>query len=152
MYAVLSKQDESSWKVLRVMAKPAFAGGGTNSSLEYKLSMIDNAFAKNSSLVGMETTTFGDSVRVGSVWDGTSFSGGPEKPEDYVDIWDENKRYSFLSDNTVIMNFFINNNSASSDAISEAFKGEVILVKIPDDQGVSVGEIHGWNGSRFIEL
>jgi hypothetical protein len=152
MYAVLSKENELSWKVLRVIDKPSFADGYSDSLLESKISMIDNAFANNSSLTGMETTSFGDTVRVGSIWDGVSFSGGPAKPEEYVDIWNDNKRFSFLSDNTVILNFIVNNGSPSAEYISDKFKEEVILVQIPQDQGVSIGEIHGWDGSRFIEV
>lgn len=152
MYAVLSKENELSWKVIRLLDKPSFAGGGTNSTLEYKISMIDNAFANNSFLIGMETTSFGDTVRVGSIWDGVSFSGGPAKPEEHVDIWNDNKRFSFLSDNTVVLNTIVNNGSPSAEYISDKFKEEVILVQIPQDQGVSVGEIYGWDGSRFIEV
>jgi len=152
MYAVLSKENELSWKVLMLLDKPSFAGGGTNSTLEHKISMIDNAFANNSFLIGMETTSFGDTVRVGSIWDGVSFSGGPAKPEEYVDIWNDNKRFSFLSDNTVVLNTVVNNGSPSAEYISDKFKEEVILVQIPQDQGVSVGEIYGWDESRFIEV
>jgi hypothetical protein len=145
MYAVLSKKDETSWDVIHMMSEH------TDTKIS---SLMENALSKNTNIVGMETTSFRDNARLGSHWDGVSFSGGVERPEGSVvlDIWDDNKRFSFLSDNTIVSNFVIANESIFSDFLSERFQGEVILVKVPEDQAVAAGETHGWDGSRFTEV
>ncbi len=143
MYAVLSKRNETSWDVLHTMLPYADAE---------KNLLIENALAKSAPVIGMETTSFRNSVNPKSVWDGTSFSGGVEPPagSEPVDIWDDHKRFSFLSENVLIANFVISNTSVLSDFMSEKFTGEVILVKVPEDQAVAAGETHGWDGSRFV--
>jgi hypothetical protein len=145
MYAVLSKKNETSWDVIHIIPE--------HSEAKIK-GLMEDAFAKNTHLVGMETTSFRNDLRLESTWNGVSFSGGVERPEGSVvlDIWDDNKRFSFLSDNTVVSNFVMSNQSILSDFLSEKFQGEVILVKIPKDQAVSAGENHGWNGSKFTEV
>jgi hypothetical protein len=145
MYAVLSKRNETSWDVLRTM--------GPYADSEKDL-LVENAVSKTPSPFGMETTSFRNDVKVGSIWDGTSFSGGVQLPSDseVLDIWDDNKRFSFISENVVVSNFVLGNSSALSEFMSEKFTGEVILVKVPEDQSVAAGETHGWNGSRFTEV
>jgi hypothetical protein len=143
MYAVLSKNSEASFDVLYTFTEHQ----------EPKIqALIDNAFTKHTELVGMETTSFRDTARLGSTWDGVSFSGGISRPEGSVvlDIWDDNKRFSFLSDNIIVTNIVLGNASILSDFVSEKFQGEVVLVQVPEDQSVSLGENHGWDGSRFI--
>jgi hypothetical protein len=145
MYAVLSKKDQTSWDVVHIMAE--------NTETKIK-ALMENAFANNSHLVGMETTSFRDDVRLESTWDGVSFSGGVQRPEgsEVLDIWDDHKRFSFLSNNTVVSNFIISNESVLSDFLSTKFQNEVILVKIPAGQSVSSGETYGWDGSKFTEV
>jgi hypothetical protein len=143
MYAVLSKRNETSWDVIHTMLPYADAE---------KNLLVENALAKPTSPIGMETTSFKNNAKFKSVWDGESFSGGVELPEgsEPVDIWDDHKKFSFLSENVLIANFAISNTSVLSDFLSEKFTGEVILVKVPEDQAVAAGETHGWDGSRFI--
>ena len=121
---------------------------------ESKNLLVENAVAKTPHPMGMETTSFKDIARYKSVWDGVSFSGGVERPEgsEVLDIWDENKRFSFISENILIASFVLNNNHVLADFLSEKFQGEVILVKVPEDQAVAAGETHGWDGSRFTEV
>jgi hypothetical protein len=145
MYAVLSKKNETSWDVLRTIAP--------YENLD-RNAIVESAVAKTPPPFGMETTSFRDNARLGSTWDGVSFSGGVNRPEDSVvlDIWDDNKRFSLLSDNVIIANFVLSNSSVLSDFMSERFQGEVILVKVPADQAVAAGETHGWDGLRFTEV
>ncbi len=145
MYAVLSKRNETSWDVLKTM-EPY-----TDSE---KNLLVENAVAKTPHPLGIETTSFRDAAKYKSVWDGVSFSGGVERPEDSVilDIWDDNKRFSFISENVLIASFVLANTHVLADFMSEKFQGEVILVKVPEDQAVAAGETHGWNGSRFTEV
>jgi hypothetical protein len=145
MYAVLSKKNQTSWDVVYIMPEHPE---------ERIKGLMEDALANDSHLVGMETTSFRDDVRLQSAWDGTSFSGGVQRPEgsEVLDIWDNNKRFSFLSNNTVVANIVISNESVLSDLLSEKFQNEVILVKIPVGQAVSAGETYGWNGSEFTEV
>ncbi len=145
MYAVLSKKDETSWDVLKTM--PAYE------NLE-KDAIVENAVLKTPHPVGMETTSFRDAAKFKSVWDGVSFSGGVERPQEseVLDIWDDRKRFSFLSEGMIIAGFVLPNTHALADFMSEKFKGEVILVKVPEDQAVAPGETYAWDGLRFTEL
>ncbi len=145
MYAVLSKKNETSWDVVYIMP---------DHGEERIKSLIEDALENNPHLVGMETTSFRDDVRLQSTWNGTSFSGGVERPEDseVLDIWDDNKRFSFLSNNTVVCNIVISNQSVLSDLLSEKFQNEVIFVKVPVGQAVASGETYGWDGSKFTAV
>jgi hypothetical protein len=142
MYAVLVKNNETSWDVIHTLEYTT----GTE-----KKTVVDEALAKDVPVVGMETTSYGNLLKQGSVWDGSSFSGGIElsPDKDPLDIWETHKRFSFLSENVVVANFAIENTSAVSDFLSAAFENEVILVTVPSDQSVSTGGTYGWDGSRF---
>jgi hypothetical protein len=145
MYAVLSKKNETSWDVIKTIVP--------YSNSEKDL-LVENAVSKTPPPFGMETTSFKDDARIGSTWDGVSFSGGAQRPEgsEILDIWSDNKRFSFISENVIVANFVIGNDSILSDFMSERFQREVILVKVPQDQSVAAGETHGWDGSRFTEV
>jgi hypothetical protein len=141
MYAVLVKNNETSWDVVHTLQYE------TNGE---RKAIVDAALAKDSPVIGMETTFYRNLVKPGSTWDGSSFIGGTLPPGMVpVDIWETHKRFSFLSENIVIANFAIENESPVSDFLSAAFENEVILVKVPSDQSVSIGGTYGWDGSRF---
>jgi hypothetical protein len=142
MYAVLVKNNETSWDVVYRLQYDT----GNNRKIA-----VDEALAKDVPVIGMETTSFRNLVRPGAVWDGSSFSGGEELPEGKVavDIWDTHQRFTFLSENVVVANFAIENDSPVSEFLSAAFENEVILVPVPLDQSVSIGGTYGWDGTRF---
>jgi hypothetical protein len=145
MYAVLSKKNETSWDVIKTMVPYLDSE---------KNLLVEAAVAKTPPPFGIETTSFRNDAKVGSTWNGVSFSGGVELPEgsEILDIWDDNKRFSFISENVLVANFVLGNSSVLSDFLSEKFNGNVILVKVPEDQSVAAGETYGWNGSRFTEV
>jgi hypothetical protein len=142
MYAVLVKNNETSWDVVHTLQYE------TNGE---KKAIVDQALAKDSPVIGMETTSYRNLVKPGAVWDGSSFSGGVALPPDKapLDIWETHKRFTFLSENVVIANFAIENESPVSEFLSAAFENEVILVSVPSDQSVSSGGTYGWDGTRF---
>ena len=145
MYAVLVKNNETSWDVVHTLQY--------DSENSRKIA-VDEALAKSVPVVGMETTSFRNLVRPGAVWDGSSFSGGVELSPDKVveDITDTHKRFTFLSENVVVANFPIKNDSPVSEFLSAAFENDVILVAVPSDQSVSIGGTYGWDGTRFLAV
>jgi hypothetical protein len=145
MYAVLSKRNQTSWDVIKTIEPYA--------DLEKNL-LVETAVLKTPHPYGMETTSFKNDVKIGSIWNGISFSDGTDNPEliKPLDFFENKKRFSFISENVVIANFLLNVSSRLSDFMSEKFNGEVILVKVPEDQSVTIGETLGWNGSRFTEI
>jgi hypothetical protein len=142
MYAVLVKNDETSWDVVHTLQ---YETDGERKAI------VDQALAKDSPVIGMETTSYRNLVKPGAVWDGSSFSGGVALPPDKiaVDIWETHKRFTFLSENVVIANFAIEKESPVSEFLSAAFENDVILVSVPSDQSVSSGGTYGWDGTRF---
>lgn len=144
MYAVLVKNDETSWDVVHTLP-PYFDAE--------KQSNLDNAFLKDSPIVGMETTSHRNTAKLNAVWDGSSFSGGniPKPDVEVVDIWDTHKKFSFLSENVVVANFVIKNTSPKSDFLSAAFENEVILFPIPSDQFLTIGSTYTIENNRFIQ-
>ena len=144
MYAVLVKNDETSWDVVHTLP-PYF-------DAEKQIN-IDNAFLKDSSIIGMETTSYKNTAKLNAVWDGTSFSGGntPAQGLEPIDIWDTHKKFSFLSENVIIANFVIKNTSSKSEFLSAAFENEVTLFPIPSDQALIIGETYTIENNRFIK-
>jgi hypothetical protein len=143
-YAYATKVSEDSYEVFNMLHLES-------PQADILIQRIDNALNSGLPITTLVTTDI-PNVYPGAVWDGESFSGGVELPEgsEPVDIWDDHKKFSFLSENVLIANFAISNTSVLSDFMSEKFTGEVILVKVPEDQAVAAGETHGWDGSRFI--
>ena len=137
MYACLVKDTENVWEVFGKYELP-----------ENVKNRVEAARTSGHPIVGMITTTYQDSARVGSTFDGTSFSGG-NFPEwmDGLD-WSANSTYSFLCNNVIILQLIQPNNTARQEKYQAAFSGETTLVPVPIGAQISLGDI--WNGTTFI--
>jgi len=142
MYAVLVKNSDESYDVLALL---------NHEDVEI-INGIDAALALGSPIVGMDASEHKLTATYGSIWDGTSFSGG--KPSKAADATEEElnsfKLYVFLSNNTLVARYGVRNDSPKVQMFSAAINSEITLVKVPEDQAVSAGITYGWDGSRFI--
>jgi hypothetical protein len=143
MYAVLVKNDSATWDVIGLL---------DYSGLPEKAAVIDEALESGLPITGMETTPFKNTARTGSIWNGTSFSGGsPLSPDanDSDEYWDTVKKYSLLCNNKLISSIIVLKDGSRAPLYEAAFATEVNLVKVPSDQSVFIGETYGWDGSKF---
>jgi hypothetical protein len=123
MYIVLTKNDNNTWDAIHELDMTAT----DDLSL-----MIDSELDKGVPLIGMKVTSYKSKAIKGAVWDGSSFSGGvpgEAVPLDTDEVWNTRQKYSFLSDNKIIVSFVVNNDNAKSEMFEAAFAGETVLVK-----------------------
>jgi hypothetical protein len=123
MYVVLTKNANNTWDAIHELNMKQ----GTDIS-----TLLDSAIEKGVPLVGMNVTPYKSKAVKGSVWNGSSFSGGTPAenvPSDTDEKWNTIEKYSFLSDNEIVISFTINNDDAKSAMFKAAFAGETVLVK-----------------------
>jgi hypothetical protein len=142
MYALLVNNDNNSYDVLALL-NPEETDVATG---------IDDALASGEPVIGMDGSDHKLTATYGSVWNGTSFSGGKvskasEATEEQLNSF---KLYVFLCNNILVARHAIFINSPKVQLFDAALASEVTLVKVPEDQAVSAGETHNWDGSRFI--
>jgi len=144
MYIVLTKNTNNTWDAIHEVTLQ----DGTLSK-----SVLEDAFASNLPIVGMDATPYASTLRKNAVWDGTSFSGGivppegtPEMPEDYITL---NNIYVFLCDNKAVLFINVPIGSAKSDMYAAAFAGETIVVKSDTGPRVKVGKTFNWDGTQL---
>ena len=144
MYIVLTKNPNNTWDAIHEV----ILQDGTISK-----SVLEDAFASNLPIVGMDVTAYATTVLKNSVWDGASFSGGitppadiPAMPEDFFIL---NKRYAFLCDNKAVLFITVPIGSPQSDMFAAAFAGETILIKTETGPRVKVGKTFNWDGSEL---
>lgn len=143
MYAVLVKNNETSWDVIGLLDYGVIPA---------KSQIIDDALDSGMPITGMTTTQYRNDARTNAVWNGTSFSGGIPLSEDANntdEFWNSVKQYSIICDNKIISNITINNDNPRSALYEAAFASEVTMVKVPEHQVVYLGETYGWNGAEF---
>ena len=123
MYTILTKNDNDTWDAIHELDMlPA----------EDLSLLIDAELDKGVPLTGMNVTSHKSKAIKGAVWNGSSFSGGvPGEgvPLDTDEVWNTRKKYSFLSDNKIIVSFTVDNDNEKSEMFEAAFAGETILIK-----------------------
>ena len=141
MYAVLVKNIDDSYDVLTLI----------NHQDADIISGIDAALASGKKIVGMDASAHKLTATYGSVWNGTSFSGG--RPSRASEATEEELNsfnlYAFLSDNTLVARYGVGINSPKVEMFQAALDSEVTVVKVPLDQSVFPGGTYNWNGTRF---
>jgi len=123
MYTVITKNANNTWDAIYEIS----IQGVTALS-----ALLADETAKGLPLVGMRVTPYKSKAIRGAVWDGTSFSGGnlkPHVPLDNDEIWTTSEKYSFLSDNKIVVSFIVPNDDSQSEMFKAAFAGETVLVK-----------------------
>lgn len=123
MYIILTKNANNSWDAIHEL----------NIKSDTDLSrLLDSALEKGVPLVGMNVTSYKSKAIKGAIWDGLSFSGGSPAegvPSDSDDLWTTREKYSFLSDNEIVISFTLPNEDAQSAMFKAAFAGETVLLK-----------------------
>lgn len=144
MYVVLTKNPNNTWDAIHEVVLQ----DGTVSK-----SVLEDAFASNLPIVGMDATSHAATLRKNAVWDGASFSGGivppegtPPMAEDYPIL---NKIYVFLCDSKVVLFISVPVDSPKSDMFAAAFAGETIVVKSETGPRSKVGKTFNWDGSEL---
>jgi hypothetical protein len=146
MYVVLTKNTNNTWDAIHDLNIE-----GTSELV----SLIEKAFEKEVPLVGMNVTAYKSKAVKGAIWDGSSFSGGVPAdgvPSDNDEAWTTKEKYSFLSDNEIIVSFTVNNNDAQSEMFKAAFAGETVLVKNLTRPFDKVGQTFNLNGTELTPV
>ena len=126
MYSAIVKNSNNSWDV--------FFNFDYSSS--QRVEILDEAWESRLPIVGMELTPYKNTAKIGSTWDGSSFSGGNEVDgiifkdlPTTKEYWDSHKTYGFLCDNKVLAIIIVENSQSNAELISAAFESEVKLIK-----------------------
>jgi hypothetical protein len=141
MYAILVKNDNQSHDVLAII----------NHRDTDVLAGIDEALASGNPIVAIDGSDHKLTATYGSVWNGTSFSGGkPSRASEATqEELDSFKLYLFLCNNVLVARYGVGSGSPKVQMFDAALESEVTLVRIPEDQSVLPGGTYNWNGTRF---
>lgn len=126
MYSAIVKNSDNSWDVFF----------NFDFSSQERVEILDQAWDSRLPIVAMELTPYKNTAKIGSTWDGTSFSGGIE-PDGVIfkdlpstdEYWNSHKTYGFLCDNKVLAIIIVENNQSNAELIAAAFTSEVQLIK-----------------------
>jgi hypothetical protein len=126
MYSAIVKNSDNSWDVFF----------NFDFSSKERVEILNEAWESKLPIVAMELTPYKNTAKIGSTWNGTSFSGGYESDgiifkdlpstEEY---WDSHKTYGFLCDNKVLAIIIVQNTQSNAEIIAEAMASEVQLIK-----------------------
>jgi hypothetical protein len=140
MYIILTKNASNTWDAIHDL-------NFQQTSDVAKL--INEELDKGVPLIGMKVTSYKSKAVKGAMWDGSSFSGGSPAegvPADDEDVWNTREKYSFLSDNKIVVSFTINNDDSRSEMFKAAFTGETILVRNLSRPINKIGKTFSLNG------
>jgi hypothetical protein len=140
MYVVLTKNSQNNWDAIHEL--------DLDPSSDLSIS-IDKELEKGVPLVGMNVTTYKSKAVKGAKWNGSSFSGGVAQsgvPSDTDEVLSTREKYSFLSDNEIVVSFTIDNDYPQSEMLKAAFNSETILVKNTSRPLSKIGKTFSLNG------
>lgn len=143
MYVILTKNANNTWDAIHDLSLQP----GTDI-----LALVDTEIAKGIPLVGMDVTSHKSKAIKGATWDGSSFSGGTPAegvPLDSDDWWSKIDKYSFLSENKIVISFTMGKDDAQSAMFKAAFAGETILVKDSSKPLDKVGKTFTLDGLKL---
>jgi hypothetical protein len=144
MYVILTKNGDNTWDAIHQVT-PGLTANTT---------VVDAALESGLPLTGMNVSQYINSVRRGSTWDGTSFSGVSVDQETLLDdeALSAKKVYAFLCDSKVVFLISMLANSDKSEMFDAAFAGETILVKTETGSYNKVGKSYTWDGTELVEV
>lgn len=141
MYAILVKNNQA-YDVI----------GFFSHMKEQVINDLNAAYQTGSPIIGMNANEYKTSALYGATWNGSSFSGGTAGPhllevtQEQLDSFD---LYAFLCNNVVVARVAVPVSVLKAEMYAAAFTSEVILVKVPEDQSVAIGETYNWDGTSF---
>ena len=144
MYVILTKNGDNTWDAIHQIS-PGLTANTT---------VVDAALETGLPLIGMNVSQHLNSVRRGSTWDGTSFTGVSVDQENLLDdeALSAKRGYAFLCDNKVVFLISMLANSDNSEMFDAAFAGETLLVKSETGSYNKVGKSYTWDGTELVEV
>ncbi len=136
MYAFVVKNDEGTWDIWRTLE---------DIPIPTKKARVEDALASGNPITGQNVTEYKSSVRNGSVWNGTDFTGGDEAS------WltgTDLKLYAYICNDTVILLHLEQPNAVTNDLLDAVFESDNTMIKLPEGQTAKVGDV--WDGETVI--
>jgi hypothetical protein len=144
MYAILVKNNESYDLI-----------GKFYHSKQTVMDALASAHDTGLPITGIEASAHKQTALYGATWNGSSFSGGTAGPNLHTatqEQLDSFNLYVFLCNNVVVARIAVAVESPKAEMFSAAFTSEVVLIKIPAGQNLTIGQSYSWDGTAFTEL
>lgn len=116
---------------------------------------LDAAYATGVTISAIDASAYKQTALHGATFDGSSFSGGTAGPNLLTatqEQLDSFNLYAFLSNNTVVARMAVPSTGPKAEMFAAANAAGMILVKIPDNQTVYVGQTYNWDGTSFSTI
>lgn len=136
-YAFIVKNDEGTWDIWMVL---------NDIPIPERKARVDNAIESGFPIVGKEVTDYGISVKSGSVWNGTEWTGGdftPRKSDTQVGL------FAYICDNTVILMHSVPLDTPSYNLHKAVFESDNSLIRVPEGQDAEPGDL--WDGEKVVK-
>jgi hypothetical protein len=136
MYAFTVKNNAGTWDIWHTLS---------DIPIPEKKARVDAALASGLSISGQNLTEHGLSVKSGAIWNGTEWTGGElhnRTEESVVNL------FSYICDDTIILTQLSSPNTDSDAQITAIFESENSMIKVPEGQTASVGDI--WDGEKVV--
>jgi hypothetical protein len=137
MYAFIVKNAQDTYDIWHTLA---------DISIPERKQRVEDALASGLPITGQNLTEHGLSVKSGAIWNGTEWTGGEphnRTEESVVNL------FSYICDNTIILTQLSSPNTDSDLQISAIFESENSMIKVPEGQTASIGDI--WDGKNIVK-
>ena len=141
MYAHIVKNDDQTWDIWDVWPDEFFV------SVPSRKERIDRAMDSGLWLDGQNLTEYGISVKAGSIWNGTEWTGGD--PTNRTEEMNSGL-FAYVLNNEVITMIVISAGSPNYDQVEAIFESENTLIRVPEGQTAKRGDI--WDGTQVISV
>ena len=136
MYAFTVKNNAGTWDIWHTLS---------DIPIPERKARVNAALASGLSIAGQNLTEHGLSVKSGAIWNGTEWTGGEphnRTEESVVNL------FSYICDDTIILTQLSSPNTDSDAQITAIFESENSMIKVPEGQTASVGDI--WDGEKVV--
>jgi hypothetical protein len=138
MYAFTVKNDQRTWDIWHTLL---------DIPIPERKERVEAALASGLPITGQNVTEHKTSIKSGAIWNGTEWTGGDSTPiseESALNI------FAYICNDTIILIQLSSPNTDSDAQITAIFESENSIIKVPEDQTASVGDI--WDGEKVVKV
>jgi hypothetical protein len=138
MYAFTVKNDQGTWDIWHTLL---------DIPIPERKERVEAALASGLPITGQNVTEHKTSIKSGAIWNGTEWTGGNStsiSEESAINI------FAYICNDTIILVQLSSPNTDSDAQITAIFESENSMIKVPEDQTASVGDI--WDGEKVVKV
>jgi hypothetical protein len=136
MYAFIVENDQGTWDIWNTLSYIKSSE---------KKERVDSALSSDFPITGQDVSEHRASARSGAIWDGVEWTGGETTlalGETALNL------FAYVCNDTIILMHISEPNTDSDAQIRAVFESENSMIKVPEGQTASVGDI--WDGEKVI--